>query len=106
SEFPTLKNPSGIPAGAVMVGKDASYQPYTYKKSLPGGGSVSRVFASTIHGNNIVIEGTDNNGVVFRAKYIVSNSSLQYVMSSPTFITNDISVLYDIGKDFSKAYGM
>lgn len=105
--FPPLKTPSALPGGATLISKiSPAYHKYTYSRSLPGGGSITEVTASSEYEDSIIMSGTDNNGESYNYKYIVSREVIQSTFFLPKFTEDDISILYEVGRAFAKAYGM
>src|SRR5690606_37555248 len=71
---PPLKSPSGIPSGATLTQElSPSFHMYSYNRSLPGGGSITKVDVSSDYGGSATMVGTDNDGNSFIASYYVSH---------------------------------
>lgn len=108
---PPLKSPSGLPSGATLSQELLpSYHMYSYSRLLPGGGSITAVDVSSDYGGSATMVGTDNDGNSFIASYYVSDNKMYYQMigpmDKPSFTQDDKSLLFEVGRDFTRAYGM
>lgn len=108
---PPLNNPSGLPSGATLSQQLLpSYHIYSYSKSIPGGGSITSVDVSSDYGGSATMVGTDNDGNDFIARYHVNEDKIGYQMigpmGKPNFTPDDVSLLFEVGRAFARAYGM
>ena len=87
-----------------------SYHIYSYSKSIPGGGSITSVDVSSDYGGSATMVGTDNDGNNFIARYHVNEDKIGYQMigpmGKPNFTPDDVSLLFEVGRAFARAYGM
>lgn len=83
---------------------------YNYSRSLPGGGSITNVTVSSSFGGSAQMTGTDNDGNNFITSYRISHGKLEHTvigpMGRPTFTQDDISLLFEVGRAFVRAYGL
>lgn len=108
-DFPPLNNLSGLPSGANLSVKEGpNLHTYSYSRSLPGGGKITEVNAISEYEEVIIMIGNDNDGNSFMSEYIPSKNYLQHYLfgAPPKFTDDDISILYEVGRAFGKAYKM
>ncbi|MEK5068045.1 S-layer homology domain-containing protein [Sporosarcina sp. FSL K6-1508] len=103
---PNTTRPSYVPSGAKLIKDDGYSLVYSYNKGLPGGGAIKEVIAD--YTRNIVMLGTDNNGKSMMLNYQPERDVIQFTTfgEKPVVNTESLSLLYEIGRDFAKGYGM
>ncbi len=108
--FPPLNDPKApLPGGATLTNKSKSYHEYSYNRSLPGGGSISKVNVSyAMCYLSVGLSGKDNNGDIFSSEYLIDEDKLlhTYFVSKPEFTAEDRSILFEVGRAFAKSYGL
>lgn len=100
-----MVRPNYVPSGAELIEDTGYEQAYSYKKNLTGGGSIHEVVGSS---ETILMVGKDKKGESILAQYNPTRDTLSYLMAfkRPALTDDGVRLLYEIGRDFAKGYGI
>lgn len=107
-DFPV---PPGIPSGAKFTysATTEKWHEFTYKRDLPGGGTISEVYVSINSDGflRVTMQSEDDKGLRTLARYTPGADGIHHIFfgERAEYTPSDTSMHMEIGRAFAEAYG-